>query len=73
MRDRSSWVSRQDERTRGVSQNGGTYGAAWNDAEQRTCQLNSGRDRDQDGDACEQPGACSTQYPPTDKRPPDVM
>lgn len=39
--------------TRGVNQNGGTYQAAWNSAERRTYSLNTSRDRDKDGHACE--------------------
>ncbi|MDE0104354.1 MAG: excalibur calcium-binding domain-containing protein [Bryobacterales bacterium] len=39
--------------TRGVNQNGGTYREAWNKAEKRTYALNTGRDRDKDGHACE--------------------
>ena len=39
--------------TRGVNINGGTYRPEWNDAEQQTYQLNTGRDRDRDGHACE--------------------
>ncbi len=38
---------------RGVNRNGGTYRAAWNDAEMRTYGLNGARDRDRDGHACE--------------------
>lgn len=38
---------------RGVNRSGGTYRAAWNDAEIRTYNLNTGRDRDNDGHACE--------------------
>ena len=32
---------------------GGTYQDAWDDAERRTYQLNTARDRDKDGHACE--------------------
>ena len=39
--------------TRGVNQNGGTYRRSWDDAERRTYQLNTSRDRDKDGHACE--------------------
>ena len=39
--------------TRGVNQNGGTYQDAWDDAERRTYGLNTARDRDKDGHACE--------------------
>ena len=38
---------------RGVRRNGGTYRAAWNDAEARTYQANTARDGDKDGYACE--------------------
>ena len=38
---------------RGVSRNGGTYGTEWDDAERRTYELNTARDRDEDGHACE--------------------
>lgn len=38
---------------RGVRRNGGTYRAAWNDAEARTYEVNTARDRDKDGHACE--------------------
>ena len=38
---------------RGVNVNGGTYQPAWDDAERRTYQMNTGRDRDRDGHACE--------------------
>lgn len=39
--------------TRGVNRDGGTYQAAWNEAERRTYALNTARDRDGDGHACE--------------------
>lgn len=39
--------------TRGVNVNGGTYRREWDDAERRTYQMNTGRDRDRDGHACE--------------------
>ena len=39
--------------TRGVNVNGGTYQPEWNDAERQTYRLNTGRDRDRDGHACE--------------------
>ena len=39
--------------TGGVNINGGTYRPEWNDAERQTYQLNTGRDRDRDGHACE--------------------
>lgn len=39
--------------TRGVNRNGGTYKPAWDDAEKQTYQLNTARDRDNDGHACE--------------------
>ena len=39
--------------TRGVNVRGGTYRPEWDDAEQRTYSLNTGRDRDRDGHACE--------------------
>ena len=39
--------------TRGVYRHGGTYQDAWDDAERRTYNLNTERDRDQDGHACE--------------------
>ena len=38
---------------RGVRRNGGTYRAAWNDAEVRTYGMNTARDGDKDGHACE--------------------
>ena len=38
---------------RGVNRKGGTYKQAWDDAEKRTYQLNTARDRDNDGHACE--------------------
>ena len=38
---------------RGVNRNGGTYRPSWNDAEIRTYNLNTTRDRDKDGHACE--------------------
>lgn len=38
---------------RGVRRNGGTYRAAWNDAEARTYEANTARDGDKDGHACE--------------------
>ena len=38
---------------RGVNRNGGTYRDSWDAAEQRTYSLNTGRDRDNDGHACE--------------------
>jgi len=39
--------------SRGVQRNGGSYASAWNAAERRTYALNTGRDRDGDGHACE--------------------
>ena len=39
--------------TLGVNRNGGTYNAAWNDAEIQTYNMNTARDRDGDGHACE--------------------
>ena len=39
--------------TRGVNRNGGTYQPAWDSAESRTYSLNTSRDRDRDGHACE--------------------
>ena len=39
--------------TRGVSRDGGTYRDSWDDAEVRTYGLNTSRDRDRDGRACE--------------------
>ena len=39
--------------TRGVSRAGGTYRDSWDDAEMRTYGLNTSRDRDRDGRACE--------------------
>ena len=39
--------------TRGVNQNGGTYQSSWDSAERQTYQLNTARDRDGDGHACE--------------------
>lgn len=38
---------------RGVNRNGGTYRDSWDDAEMRTYNLNTARDRDMDGHACE--------------------
>ena len=38
---------------RGVRRNGGSYRAAWNDAEVRTYGMNTARDGDKDGHACE--------------------
>ena len=38
---------------RGVNRNGGTYRAAWDEAEKDTYALNTARDRDGDGHACE--------------------
>ena len=38
---------------RGVNRSGGTYRDSWNDAEIRTYNLNTARDRDNDGHACE--------------------
>ena len=38
---------------RGVNQAGDTYREAWNDAEIRTYRMNTSRDRDRDGHACE--------------------
>ena len=38
---------------RGVNRNGGTYEDAWDDAERQTYHLNTGRDGDGDGHACE--------------------
>ena len=39
--------------TRGVNRDGGTYQPAWDEAEKRTYALNTVRDRDNDGHACE--------------------
>ena len=39
--------------TRGVNRDGGTYQTAWNEAEKQTYALNTARDRDRDGHACE--------------------
>ncbi len=39
--------------TRGVNRDGGTYQEAWDEAEKRTYALNTARDRDGDGHACE--------------------
>ena len=39
--------------TRGVNRDGGTYQAAWDEAEKRTYALNTARDGDGDGHACE--------------------
>ena len=39
--------------TRGVNRNGGTYQDAWDEAEKQTYMLNTARDRDKDGHACE--------------------
>ena len=38
---------------RGVNRNGGTYRDEWDDAERQTYSLNTARDRDNDGHACE--------------------
>ena len=38
---------------RGVNRNGGTYRMEWDDAERQTYELNTARDRDEDGHACE--------------------
>lgn len=38
---------------RGVNRNGGTYRDSWDDAERRTYRMNTARDRDNDGHACE--------------------
>ena len=37
----------------GVNRDGGIYKSAWDDAERRTYGLNTARDRDKDGHACE--------------------
>ena len=39
--------------TRGVNRNGGTYQSSWDSAERQTYRLNTARDRDNDGHACE--------------------
>ena len=39
--------------TRGVNRDGGTYADAWDEAERQTYALNTARDRDGDGHACE--------------------
>ena len=39
--------------TRGVNRSGGTYQDAWDEAERQTYALNTARDRDKDGHACE--------------------
>ncbi len=39
--------------TQGVNINGGTYRPEWDSAERQTYQMNTGRDRDRDGHACE--------------------
>ena len=39
--------------TSGVNRNGGTYKSSWDSAERQTYQLNTARDRDGDGRACE--------------------
>ena len=36
-----------------MNRDGGTYRAAWDDAEKDTYALNTARDRDRDGHACE--------------------
>lgn len=41
----------------GVNQNGGTYRSEWDDAEKQTYSLNTARDRDRDGHACESGGS----------------
>ena len=44
---------RQAGWTRGVNRDGGTYQDAWDEAERQTYALNTARDRDNDGHACE--------------------
>ena len=39
--------------TQGVNRNGGTYRQSWNNAERETYSLNTARDRDGNGHACE--------------------
>ena len=50
---RNCTLMREAGWNRGVNQNGGTYRDAWDDAERRTYRLNTARDRDRDGHACE--------------------
>ena len=47
MRD-AGWI-------RGVNQNGGTYQESWDDSERETYSLNTARDRNMDGHACDAP------------------
>ena len=50
---RNCTLMREAGWNRGVNRNGGTYRASWDDAERRTYELNTSRDRDNDGHACE--------------------
>ena len=50
---RNCTLMREAGWNRGVNQNGGTYRESWDDAERRTYSLNTSRDRDKDGHACE--------------------
>ena len=50
----SSCTEMRADWPKGVNKNGGTYYEAWNDAEKRTYEMNSGNlDRDNDSHACE--------------------
>lgn len=50
---RNCTLMREAGWNRGVNRNGGTYRDSWDDAERRTYGLNTSRDRDGDGHACE--------------------
>ena len=53
----SSCTEMRADWPKGVNKNGGTYYDAWNDAEKRTYEMNSGNlDRDNDSHACETGG-----------------
>ena len=50
---RNCTLMREAGWTRGVNRRGGTYQDGWDDAERRTYNLNTARDCDNDGHACE--------------------
>ena len=50
---RNCTLMREAGWNRGVNRDGGTYRDSWDDAEMRTYELNTSRDRDRDGHACE--------------------
>ena len=50
---RNCTLMREAGWNRGVNRNGGTYRSDWNEPERRTYALNTARDRDGDGHACE--------------------